>query len=168
MCGLSIAPENMNAVIAASAALAGVVISLAGNWLLAWLKEGHERKILLRSKYEELALLVVDSVGDHQKILTADSNLGLLKDSQPVSAQKVEALAQLYFPELRAATDGYLTAIVAFRNTCARASAEKPNLPWVEALASSEKVELAQEVLEKSKTALESQIQAYANTYTKC
>jgi hypothetical protein len=157
----------MNAVIAASAALAGVLLSLGGNWFLSWLKEGHERKVLLRSKYEELALLVVDSVGDYQKILTAESNQGLLKDSQPVSAQKAEALAQLYFPELMAATDEYLVAIVAFRNTCARASAAKPDAPWIEALASSPAVEQAQLVLEKAKTALAAQIQAYAKTYTK-
>lgn len=158
----------MNAVIAATAALSGVVISLLGNWFLSWLKEGHERKNLLRSKYEELAFLVVDSVGDYQKILNAESNQGLLKDSQPVSAQKAEALAQLYFPELREATDGYLTAIVAFRNTCARAAAENQQAHWIEALASSPKVEQAQLALEQAKTALEARLQACARTYTQC
>jgi hypothetical protein len=168
VCALSIAPENMNAVIAASAALAGVGISLLGNWFLSWLKEGHERKVLLRSKYEELALLLVDSVGDYQKILTAESNQGLLKDSQPVSAQKAEALAHLYFPELRKSSNDYLTAIVAFRNACALAAAEKPQSPWIKALASSPNVEHAQSVLETAKTALEAQLQACARTYTQC
>ena len=168
MCVPLIAPENMNAVIAASAALAGVVISLLGNWLLSWLKEGHERKVLLRSKYEELAFLVVDSVGDYEKILTAESNLQLLKDSQPVSAQKALALSQLYFPELVMAADAYLSTIVAFRNACARASAEKPNAHWVEALASSPDVKQAQSVLEKSKTDFENRLRACAKTYTLC
>lgn len=161
-------PENINAVIAASAALAGVVISLLGNWLLSYLNRGHQRKVLLRSKYEELAFLVVDSVGDYQKILVAESNHQLLRDSQPVSAQKAEALAQLYFPELKETADGYLSAIVAFRNACARAAAEKPNAGWTEALASSPKVEEAQLRLEKAKSALEAQLQAYAKTYTLC
>jgi hypothetical protein len=161
-----VACEQTNAIIAATAALSGVVISLLGNWLLSWQKEGHERKILLRSKYEELAFLVVDSVGDYQKILVADSNQGLLKDSQPVSAQKVEALAQLYFPELMEAADGYLVSIVAFRNTCARAGAANPKTSWIDALGSSPAVEQAQSVLEKAKSTLEFQIQAYAKTYT--
>ncbi len=158
--------EQANAIIAATAALSGVVISLLGNWLLSWQKEEHERKILLRSKYEELAFLVVDSVGDYQKILIADSNQGLLKDSQPVSAQKVEALAQLYFPELMDAADGYRVSIVASRNTCARAAAAKPDVSWIDALGASPTVEQAQLVLEKAKSTLESQIQACAKTYT--
>lgn len=166
MCAVSIPTENMNAVIAASAALAGVVISLLGNWFLSWLREGHERKVLLRSKYEELAFLVVDSVGEYQKILTAESNLQLLKDSQPVSAQKALSLSQLYFSELVPAADAYLSSIVAFRNACARASAEKPNTPWVEALAFSPEVEQAQSVLEKSKIDFESRLRACAKTYT--
>ena len=158
--------EQTNAIIAATAALSGVVISLLGNWLLSWQKEGHERKILLRSKYEELTFLLVDSVGDYQKILIADSNQGLLKDSQPVSAQKVLALAQLYFPELVTSADNYLATIVAFRSSCARAAAANPSEAWMKAIASSPKVEAAQLGLEKSKSTLESQIQACAKTYT--
>ncbi len=165
MCAISIAPENINAVISASAALSGVVISLLGNWLLSWLKEGHERKILLRSKYEELSFLLVDSIGDYQQILTAHSNRELL-NTQPVSAQKMFALAQLYFPELLAATDVYLSALVAFRNSCAAASADQPQKSWPEALVSSPDVVQAQKALYKSKEDIQSLLLAYSKQYT--
>ncbi len=165
MCAISIAPENINAVIAASAALSGVVISLLGNWLLSWLKEGYERKILLRSKYEELSFLLVDSIGDYQQILTAHSNRELL-NTQPVSAQKMFALAQLYFPELLVATDVYLSALVAFRNSCAAASANQPQKSWPEALVSSPDVVQAQEALYKSKEDIQSLLLAYSKQYT--
>lgn len=158
--------EQSTAIIAASAALAGVLISLLGNWLLSCIKQGHEHKALLRSKYEELAFLVVDSVGDYQKILVAESNYQLLRDSQPISAQKVSALAQLYFPELVATTDDYLVALVSFQNACARTAAANKSIAQVEAISSSPKVEQAQLVLEKVKNILDSQIQTYAKTYT--
>lgn len=155
----------MNAVIAASAALAGVVISLLGNWFLSWLKEERERKVLLRSKYEELSFLLIDSIGDYQQILTAGSNRELLT-TQPVSAQKMFALAQLYFPELLGASDGYLSALVAFRNACAGAVADNPDKPWPEALVSSPAVAQAQEVCNKSKGGIQSLLLAYSKRYT--
>ena len=160
------APENVNAVIAASAALSGVLISLIGNWLLSSIKQQHDHAALLRSKYEELAFLVVDSVGDYQKILVAESNHQLLRNSQPVSAQKVVALAQLYFPELKDAANSYLSAIVHFRNACAVVGTGKKGADWAESLVASPKVVDAQLALEKSKHILESQIQAFAKTYT--
>jgi len=130
------------------------------------MQRGHERKMLLRSKYEELAFFVVDSIGDYQKLLAAESNLELLRDSQPISAQKASALAQLYFPELKKDTAAYLEAIVAFRNSCARAAAANPRAHQIEAIASSPEVENAQSVLGNSKSTLDALIQAYAKTYT--
>lgn len=159
--------EYINALIAAGAALAGVLLSLLGNWLLSYMQHGHESKMLLRSKYEELAILVVDSISDYRKILTAESNLQLLGDSEPISAQKASVLARLYFPELVKTTDGYLVALIAFRNSCAKAAAANPRAPQINAISSSPDVEKAQSVLEKAKNTLESQIQACSKTYTR-
>ncbi|MDO8699176.1 MAG: hypothetical protein Q7J75_01920 [Rhodoferax sp.] len=165
MCSLSIAPENINAVIAAIAALSGVVISLLGNWFLSWLKEGHERKVLLRSKYEELAFLVVESSLDYQKVVSAEANHQLLRDSQPISSQKAAALAQLYFPDLLPETNVYLLSFVSFRNACAVASAGDPKLPFSQAIASSPSVVAAQEELEAAKSRLHRKLQTCAKNY---
>ena len=166
MCFLSITSENMNAVIAATAALSGVVISLLGNWLLSWLKEGHERKILLRSKYEELSFLLVDSTLEYQKIISAGATRQLLRDSQPISVQKAASLAQLYFPELVNETNHYLFSFVSFRNACASASAKNSDISYEQAIANSQSVADAQKELELSKSILHTTIRACAKTYT--
>lgn len=158
--------EQSNAIIAAAAAIAGVVISLLGNWFLSWLKEGHERKVLLRSKYEELAFLVVESLLDYQKLIAAESNQGVLADSQPIAAQKAVALAQLYFPELTVETNTYLLSLVAFRNACVRASADSPTAHYTEAIANAPAVVVSQEELQSAKASLDSTLRACAKTYT--
>ena len=103
------------AVISAGSAILGAVISQIVTIVRDWLDKKHQRNILLRTKYEELASLITSSqewVGD----LLASESLADLRSKQPVSARKALILSYIYFPKLRKGCEDYITACLKFQN----------------------------------------------------
>lgn len=103
------------AMISAGAALAGVALSQAIAMLQAHLARQNARHVLLRTKYEELAGHVTDSMTWSQALLDrhtarAAGSPASAEASLPLAARRAYVLALLYFPRLTAAADRHMQA----------------------------------------------------------
>ena len=105
----------MVALIAASSAIAGATISQFVSILRDWLNKRHQRKILLREKYEELANLITHSQEWVTFQLGAQS-LAELNSRPPQEARKATVLSHIYFPLLQDACQNYVNASAAFQS----------------------------------------------------
>lgn len=146
-------------------ALTGVLIGLLFSVIRAKTEREHQRKILLRGKYEDLALSLSDSVSDVQALLTANTNLELFLRARPALAQKIDILARLYFSELKDLADDYLCSVVSLQNSLSENYDPNSNLNVGEQGAKSEIVKEAQDKLMIAKHALDEAIDKYSNKY---
>ncbi len=106
----------MIAAISAGSAIAGVGFSQVVSIMRDHLDKKHGRNVLLREKYEELAMLVINS----QEWITTQfnaSSLALMQSSQPVMARRAMVLSHIYFPELQDSCENYVNACLAFQMT---------------------------------------------------
>ncbi|NKI17416.1 hypothetical protein HCU74_08300 [Spongiibacter sp. KMU-166] len=103
------------AVISASAAIAGAVISQVIALAQASLDRKHRRRILLRERYEQLADHITDSQEWPNTLLTCASHDELSRVPHPMHARKALTLSSIYFPELQGACQRYLNSCVSFR-----------------------------------------------------
>ena len=106
----------MIAVISASSAIAGAVISQLVSIFRDILDKKHKRHILLREKYEELANLVTNSQEWFTSQLGAAS-LKELKSRPPLEARRAMVLSHIYFPLLQSACQAYVNASALFQVT---------------------------------------------------
>lgn len=106
----------MIAVISASSAIAGAVIAQLVSIFRDILNKKHQRHILLREKYEELANLVTASQGWFTNQLGAMS-LKELQGQPPLDARKAMVLSHIYFPLLQEACQDYVNACANFQVT---------------------------------------------------
>ena len=153
-------------IIAAASALAGVALSQVSTALLASRERKHQRKILLREKYEELAIFLVDSLESYMSLLSSATNQELLLHARHAHAQKVDVLARLYFPELKQLTSDYLFSLVSFQNFLAANYNPELNENVGIQGAKSAPVHAAQKKLELTKQALEVAIEKHSAKYT--
>lgn len=102
------------AVIAASAALAGVVISQTISILLSILEKRHKKHILLRQKYEEMMFQFQDSLRYVQDVHNCRTRDQLFQLSSSPQSGKAYGLALLYFPNLVEPLKKYSVAQVSF------------------------------------------------------
>ena len=103
------------AAISASSAIFGAVISQVITVVRDWLDKKHQRNVLSRNKYEELAGLITDSQEWTGSLLTS-SSLKELRNKPPVNARKALILSYIYFPLLRDGCEKYITECVNFMN----------------------------------------------------
>jgi hypothetical protein len=106
-------PWTHIAIVSASSALAGVVVSAAVATTQSWLDRRHKRKELLREKYEAMAMLFLDSMKWPSYLLYATSSSQIADSSHPLSANKVHMLCTVYFPRFRAKSGAYIDACTA-------------------------------------------------------
>lgn len=102
------------AAISAGSAIAGAVISQVVSIIRDILDKRHQRKVLLRTKYEELAMLVTNSQEWVTSQLSSES-LSILKANPPIMAKNAMVLAHIYFPKLHEVTQDYVNACAAFQ-----------------------------------------------------
>ena len=102
------------ATISAGSAIAGAVISQIVSIFSDILDKKHQRNILLRTKYEELANLVTDSQEWVTQQLGSDS-LSLLKSEPPMQARKAMVISHIYFPLLQDSCQNYVNACATFQ-----------------------------------------------------
>lgn len=103
------------AAISASSAIFGAVISQIVTVVRDWLDKKHQRNVLLRNKYEELAGLVTDSQEWVGGLLTC-SSLKELRNKPPINARKALILSYIYFQLLREGCEKYITECINFQN----------------------------------------------------
>ena len=90
------------------AALGGVALAQGVAMFQSWLDRKNKREILLRTKYEELGLLVLDSMKLPEDLLKCSSHEETLTVVRQIDANKAHLLALVYFPLLRHATGQYI------------------------------------------------------------
>jgi len=95
-------------VIGALLALGGVLVAQLVSMLQAWLDRKNKREIFLRTKYEELGLLVLDSMKLPEDLLKCSTHEETLAVIHQIDANKAHLLALVYFPLLREATGQYI------------------------------------------------------------
>jgi len=156
------------AVVSASAAILGVLVSQGSAMLQEFLNRKHQKKKLLREKYEQLADHVTESHLWVTGVLQAQS-LSQATSNTPIHARKAATLAAIYFPLLLEDAQNYLNACAMFHvvilenhefvsGVTAGAQAAHRNKQAFEA--ASEKVHYARQMLDDK-------IIEYANKYTR-
>ena len=106
--------EIQIALIAASAALAGVVISQAISIALSVFDKRHKKHILLRQKYEEMMFEFQNSLKYVQEVHNCETLPQLYQLSSSPQTGKAYGLAQLYFPSLVEPLSKYVVAQFSF------------------------------------------------------
>jgi hypothetical protein len=96
-------------IVSATSALAGVALAQLSAIVQDHLKRKHEKRKLLREKYEELANYVTESHLWSTELLQATS-LPQVSSSTPIQARKAATLANIYFPLLREPAWEYLNS----------------------------------------------------------
>lgn len=100
-------------VIGAALALSGVLLAQVVAMLQSWLDRRNKRQVLLRTKYEEFGLLVLDSMKLAEELLRVDSHEKKLSVVHQKDANKALLLALIYFPLLRQVTGQYIESYAA-------------------------------------------------------
>ncbi|MGH8386134.1 MAG: hypothetical protein ACRESJ_11645 [Pseudomonas sp.] len=96
----------LTALIAAGAALLGSAVAQFGPLLQQWLSRRHERRALLRQRYEQIANLASDLPILLARVVEAAGQDGARPAGSELAqaATQMQTLALLYFPELKATT----------------------------------------------------------------
>ena len=102
--------EILTAIIAASAVLAGVLISQAISIFLSFLDKRHKKQILLRQKYEEMMVHLSDSLSWIQDLHCCRTREELFAQAQSPPARKALSLCLLYFPDIADTANQYVLA----------------------------------------------------------
>lgn len=152
-------------IIPAASALGGVALGQFWASRIADKEREHKRQVLLREKYEELALALSQFLDYYLSLLSAKSTEEGLLAARPIHAQKVDVLAKLYFPELRSKSEAFLRSIVAFQNSLAVNYNPQSSQSLGEQGAGSTAVSEAQKNLTSAKHALDDAISKHATKY---
>lgn len=138
-------------VIGAAAALSGVALSQVISLLHSHLDRRHQRRVLLRSKYEELMGHLNESL-EWANSMTLAGPDGLTQSArQPMPARRVYALVLLYFPLLKQESVVFLQACLDFQSAI-----HQRFLPSVNASASAQAAKENGEVLSAASSGLKS------------
>ena len=113
------------------AALGGVALAQGVAMLQSWLDRRNKREILLRTKYEELGLLVLDSMKLPEDLLKCSSHEETLTVVRQIDANKAHLLALVYFPLLREATGQYIESYSALALAAISLYSPQDRLLWV-------------------------------------
>ena len=120
-------PEILIAIIAASSALGGVVISQAISLIQTALNRRHEKHKLLRQKYEEMMFHFQDSLLYYTNLGACKTLDQVLQQTHSIPAQRAMGLALLYFPNLVPFLDIYIRNYLAYYTLIV--SLYDPNIP---------------------------------------
>lgn len=119
--------EILIAIIAASSALAGVIISQGISMLLSFLDKRHKKHILLRQKYEEMMYHFQDSLIYYNQVATCRTLDQLLQLTHSIPANRAMGLALLYFPNFVSMFDTYLRNQISYYDLVV--SSYNPSIP---------------------------------------
>jgi len=100
--------ENLIAIIAASSALGGVIIAQTFSLLQSFLDKRHEKKKLLRQKYEEMMFHFSASLEWIQRLNSSITQEDVFALSQSSDARNSLSICLLYFPDLVDAANNYI------------------------------------------------------------
>lgn len=107
-------PHLLIAAIAASSALAGVLISQAISLFQAWLNRKSEQQKLLRQKYERMMDHFFATTEWLYQASTCTHSPSLFRLPPSKDARLILMMTYLYFPTLEEAADAYFQALKAY------------------------------------------------------
>lgn len=107
-------PDLGSAIIAATAALLGVVISQIFSFLHKASERRHEQRILLRQKFEEMTFLFLKSLHWPIELAKCTKLFEMQELAVSQDAQAAVVLCQLYFPEIVGVLERYVLALQAY------------------------------------------------------
>lgn len=102
------------AIISASAALLGVIVSQAISILLSFLDKNHKKQILLRQKYEEMMFHFQDSLSQRTTLESATTLDQVIAAAHSVPLMRAHGLCLLYFPNLVQFVDIYTRTYISY------------------------------------------------------
>jgi hypothetical protein len=106
--------EIFIAIIAASSALCGVIISQAISLTQIFLNRRYQKQILLRQKYEEMMFHFSDSLQWIQQVNMCRTQQEIFALAQCPETRKALSLCLLYFPDLSGPANDYLLAQLSY------------------------------------------------------
>jgi len=167
---LCIAPmdkEIIAAIIAATSALSGVALSQAIALLKAHFDRKYQKQILLRSKYEELANHLNESLAWSNNLLCVKTTDELQAHSQPMDARRIYALVLLYFPLLKQEAIDYIQASLQFQGVVSEVFSPRIGVSaGAQAVKNNEAALIkASNNLNKARQALDNKIEKHSSTY---
>ncbi len=98
------------AIISATSALGGVIVSQIFSLIISVYDKKHEKRKLLRQKFEEMMFYFTMSFNWFQQINNCTSKKEIYSLAQSLESRKALTLCLLYFPELAEAANKYLVA----------------------------------------------------------
>jgi hypothetical protein len=161
--------EILIAIIAASSALCGVVISQAIALFQTFLNRKHEKQKLLRQKYEEMMFHFSASLEWLQRLNGSTTQSEVFSLAQSIDSCKARSLCLLYFPHLVEAANKYILAQQAYYTSIVTSFRKDiPVTAGGQALVhNKERHEQATNALFEKKNSFENLIVSTAKTYTK-
>jgi hypothetical protein len=162
-------PEILTAIIAATAALSGVIISQIISLFQTFLTRRHEKQKLLRQKYEEMMFCFSASLEWIQHLNNSTTKASVFSLAQSPDARKALSLCLLYFPRLVESANNYVLAQQAYYNVIV--TSFKEGIPYIaggQALVhNKQQCEVATNNLFQKKNEFENLIVSSASEYTK-
>lgn len=157
------------AFIGAASALAGVVVSQVGAALQGFAERKHQRRVMLRGKYEELMRTLNEAMEWVTLSLAANTFPELRARSNPIPARWVYSLSLLYFSELTAAAGQLLSASIAFQHVLIESYTEtEPGTAGAKAVRRDQRqLEAAHRSIVEARLELDDLIQKHARKYAR-
>jgi hypothetical protein len=154
-------------VISALSALGGVVVSQFFSLLQAHFEHKHQKKILLRTKYEELARHLNEAMEWVSIASSSKSIPELHARSIPTAARWVYSLSLLYFPELKESAVQLVSACSEFQHVLIDnyTESEVGSAGGQAARKSGQQLQAAARSIVVARTELDAAIQKHAGSY---
>jgi len=154
-------------IIAAGAALSGVLLSQIISVSLSLFDKRHQRLILHRQKYEEMMFYFQDSLTYLELVQGLRTFDQLRQRSPPSQTARAYGLALLYFPTLQKPLEQYTLAQVSFYNTVVELFDEGVGVTVGALLIRDERYRNAIDVLLLKKNAVMESLELNTKKYTK-
>lgn len=108
------ASDHWDAIIAVGGVLLGSLLSLAAATLVAWRDRHYQRRVLLLTKLDDLAVEHTTLANWMNKIRTCQTLLDLQLAHPELPCSRMESLAALYFARLKQPVAQYTAALRAY------------------------------------------------------
>ena len=148
-------------------ALGGVALAQGVAMLQSWLERENKRQILLRTKYEELAIHFLTSLKLPQDLMMARSTEAILETTLQTSGNQVHMLALVYFPLLQEATGQYIESYSSLCRTSAALYNSSDKLLLGEQIGRKPEYIAARNAYLSARNNLQDRIQQHAQKYAR-
>lgn len=154
-------------IISASSALGGVVVSQFFALLKAHFEHKHQKKIMLRSKYEDVVENLNGAILWGREVTFCQSTSELHARTVPIAARRVYSLAFLYFPKLKEPAGRFVQSCVVFHQFLSQnfTETERGTAGGQCVRKAPREFEEVSADLQAARVALDEAIEKYASTY---